>query len=195
MCGRYYIADEDSTIELREIIQEAQNNLRYADMASQIKTGEIFPTNVAPVATSDGAIPMKWGFPRWDDKGHIINARSETAFEKNMFRNSLLERRCAIPATGFYEWRLEEGAKKKTKYLFQPSNSAILYMAGCFKIVNDVPVFVILTTEANESIRPFHNRMPVMLQSPTLECWLDTYCDIGSVFKQEEPVLIAEKVK
>jgi len=64
MCGRYYVADEDNIIELREIIQEAQNNLRYADMASQIKTGEIFPTNVAPVVTSDGAIPMKWGFPR-----------------------------------------------------------------------------------------------------------------------------------
>lgn len=70
---------------------------------------------------------MSWGFPKWDGKGVIINAKSETASEKNI-KQSLLQRRCVIPSTGFYEWN--NAGKSKEKYLFRSETSPVLYMAG-----------------------------------------------------------------
>ena len=75
---------------------------------ASIHTGEIFPTNAAPILLPDGQKmtpkPMTWGFPSFKGKGVIINARGETALDKPMFRRSVLERRCIVPTTGFYEW-------------------------------------------------------------------------------------------
>jgi len=61
-------------------------------------------------------------------------------------------------------------------------------MAGCFKIVDNVPVFVILTTAANDSMKPIHDRMPVIVQK---EEWLCGNCDVGEIFAQDQPDLIA----
>ena len=58
---------------------------------------------------------MKWGYSGYGNK--VINARSETAFEKPMFRKSMQERRCLLPASGYYEWRrTPSGGKSKQKY-------------------------------------------------------------------------------
>src|SRR5450756_1895017 len=98
MCGRYYIADEEEIIEMREILEKI--NKRYADSSERasMKTGEIFPTNVAPILVADQQITranlMTWGFPRWQGSGVVINARAETIAEKQMFRTSIANRRC-----------------------------------------------------------------------------------------------------
>ena len=109
MCGRYSLAPEQSK-EIAQIVAEVQ--ARFG--AASIHTGEIFPTNAAPVLLPDGQKmtpkPMTWGFPSFKGKGVIINARGETALDKPMFRRSLLERRCIVPTTGFYEW---DGQKRK----------------------------------------------------------------------------------
>lgn len=68
---------------------------------------------------------LAWGFPRFDKKGVVINARAETAPDKPMFRKCLEQRRCVIPSTGFYEW-----AADKTKYRFRLPGEDALYMAG-----------------------------------------------------------------
>ena len=61
MCGRYYIEVDER--EMRDIVAEAERNIA-------VKTGEVFPTDVAPVRAPDGALTaMRWGFPRWDGKG------------------------------------------------------------------------------------------------------------------------------
>lgn len=173
MCGRYCIEIDEE--ELREIVNEAEKNIRE----KEIKTGEIYPTNTAPVITFDGDKPkpeaMEWGFPNFRSKsGVIINARAETVLEKRTFRDAVLNRRCIIPATGFYEWK-DVGTKKKDKYLFTLPSSNILYMAGLYSIYDGVKKFVIITTSANDSMQDIHNRMPIVLQSNAIDNWvLDT---------------------
>lgn len=101
MCGRYTLFTEEQTEDIRNIIREVQEKQPENNM----KSGEIFPTNTAPILKAEGgqlgADLAIWGFPKFDGKGVIINARSETAEQKKMFRDSLLTRRCAIPSTGF----------------------------------------------------------------------------------------------
>ena len=107
MCGRYCLFPDENE-EIRRILEEI--DAQYGPEA--VKTGEIFPTNPAPVLLPQGdglqPCPMVWGFPKFGGKGVIINSRGETAAEKRMFRSSLLQRRCAIPTTGFYEWDQEK---------------------------------------------------------------------------------------
>ena len=105
MCGRYYVTD-DMVKELRKIIKQI-------DLEISSGRKDVYPSQ-ATVALANRdhtltAVPMQWGFPHHTGKGLIINARSETALEKPIFRDSLLQRRCVIPAGGFYEWsRLKE---------------------------------------------------------------------------------------
>lgn len=98
--GRYYISESDQA-EIQKILRkiDAQNQ------AGKYRTGEVFPTNIATVITNDEKLKLfSWGFPKWQAKGVIINARSETAATKPIFSKALRERRCAIPSSGFFEW-------------------------------------------------------------------------------------------
>ncbi len=200
MCGRYSIFTEEEIIEIREIISEINQKFGHE---TKLKTGEIFPTDTAPIlALSDNSIqaqPMTWGFPRWDKKGVIINAKAETALEKNMFRAALLGRRCVVPSTGFYEWQHVDGKAKKDKYLIRLPDTAALYMAGIYNLFrrpdgSEAPVFVILTTEANESVGPIHDRMPVILSRDEKEQWLRDTSGIDRILKRAGPALIISKV-
>ncbi len=166
MCGRYYISIEES--ELREILKEVQSKVDAA-----VRTGEIFPTNIVPVIPA-GGVPqaMKWGFLKFDGKGHIINARSESAAEKSMFRKPLHEGRCLIPASNYFEWMTVDG--KKQKYAIS-SGSTPLYMAGLYRYEkgNDFPAMVILTRDAAPDIAFIHDRMPVIIPIEQQLSWLD----------------------
>jgi len=170
MCGRYVIDIEEK--EIREIIKEAVKNTQ-----EEVKTGEIFPTNNAPILAKENEkiTPqiMKWGFLNFKGSGVIINSRVETALYKKMFKESLLHRRCVIPSTGFFELKKDS----REKFLFKNPASNLLYMAGFY---NDFFVdgkksrrFVILTTSANGSIREVHDRMPLVLEKDQVDIWLD----------------------
>lgn len=170
MCGRYSFFTDSENQEIRRIVNAI--DVRYPN--NQMKRGEIFPTNVAPILKqennqirSDLSI---WGFPRFQSKtGVIINARSETAAERPMFKKSLHERRCVVPSTGFYEWS-QNG--RKIKYRFRLPDEDTLYMAGIYNEFKREGRFVILTTEANVSIADVHSRMPVILQKNMVEDWI-----------------------
>ena len=124
MCGRYSLSPQESQ-EIMDILRQVQD---------KFKTGEVFPTDPVPVLMEAGAelAPevMVWGYPGVGGKGRaIINARSETALERPMFRQSVLARRCVIPTTDFYEWGPAGGQKRK--YRFQlPGRDRALYLAG-----------------------------------------------------------------
>lgn len=170
MCGRYEL-DPDNE-EVKFLVASIQDVFPLAEM----KTGEIFPTDVVPVlAYMDGGImplPMGWGFPRWDGKGVVFNARSETALEKPMFRRSLEQRRIAVPTTRFYEWKASPEGRKR-RYLFRTEDSGLLYLGGIFNLFNEAEMrFTILTTEANTSMVPYHNRMPVLLRREEIDAWI-----------------------
>lgn len=101
MCGRYYI-DDDTAREIEKIVREVDAKLQKQ------RVGDIVPSQTATVIT--GKVPgfrseeMNWGFPQYQKKGLLINARAETVLERKTFRDSVLHRRCIIPAKHFYEW-------------------------------------------------------------------------------------------
>ncbi|MEL7566041.1 MAG: SOS response-associated peptidase [Dehalobacterium sp.] len=203
MCGRYVILDEEDDIEIRKIIQEIEDKFAGTPQREEMRTGEIFPTNVSPVllpAVGGGfrAAPMKWGYPRWNGPGVVINARGETAGSKNMFRSSLAARRCVIPASGFFEWKGNGSTgKKKNKYLLRLPNTSIMYMAGLYNSFqepqtgNMYEAFVIVTTCANLSVTAIHDRMPVILKPEDLAFWLSDSKDAGTLLKEEGPMLVS----
>ena len=186
MCGRYLIDDEsDSDIFLRYSLGVAKPDF---------SVGEIFPTNIAPVIIQTGATVAKWGFPHWSNGSSIINARSETAHEKNMFKKPLKQSRCVVLSNGFYEWGASVSSKKKDKFLFRLPDEKLLCMAGLMNTFRDTEgdeylAFVILTTDANDSVEDVHNRMPVILAHDEEELWLsdDTFSDY--LFLRSGPVL------
>lgn len=191
MCGRYTLFTEEQTEDIRNIIREVQEKQPENNM----KSGEIFPTNTAPILKAEGsqlgADLAIWGFPKFDGKGVIINARSETAEQKKMFRESLLTRRCVIPSTGFYEWSQDE---RKQKYLFRLPDTTALYMAGFYNELKGERRYVILTADANSSISDVHNRMPVVLDRNSLIDWVFDTEKALNYLHQGMPLLVKSEV-
>jgi putative SOS response-associated peptidase YedK len=123
----------------------------------------------------------KWGLiPSWAKDTSIatrlINARSETVREKPAFRQAFKQRRCVIPADGFYEWQRTEG--RKQPFFFQMRDESPFGFAGLWEqwkgeegqVINSC---TILTTEANEVLKPVHDRMPVILHPDDYALWLE----------------------
>lgn len=169
MCGRYYIND-DTAREIEKIVRKIDGKLQGTNNF-RINAGDICPSAIAPVLISArGGIDcqqFRWGVPGFDKKQLIFNARSESAMEKRMFRDSVECRRAVIPATWFYEWN-----KNKEKNIFYKQGQPVLYMAGFYERHPEGHRFVILTTEANSSMRLVHNRMPLILEREEIEEWL-----------------------
>jgi len=120
----------------------------------------------------------------------MINARSETVFEKRSFAYAARHQRCVIPASGFYEWRDTPAGKMPT--LFTPSTGPVFHFAGLWSSWADDEGAVtytttILTTEANQTMAPFHHRMPVLLTSDGSDAWLNTELSLP---EQLQPWLI-----
>ena len=197
MCGRFYIIPD---AELNQFFAPLALT-PFQDLPLKL-SGEIFPTDIVPVFIwADGkrtAKPMIWGFPKWDHKGVIFNARQESALEKKMFRQPLLERRCAVLTTGFFEWTPVPGQKRKDRYIFTLLGEKWLFLAGIWSVFSDplsgqIPErFTILTTEANEGVSHFHDRMPVILAESEVDDWL-TGDDFTKYMNRAQPTLEAKK--
>lgn len=179
MCGRYFI-DPDTDVEpLREII--AGMNRREG-----VRTGgEIFPSQTVPVVASGrslaaGVFPMRWGY-RLKGGSLIINARSETAAQKPLFRDGWETRRCAIPASWYIEW--EHHDTGRARYRIRPEGSSILYMAGLYRLEGQTPVFTILTREPADSIAFIHDRMPVILPDDLVRDWVQPRFRAGDLLR------------
>ena len=166
MCGRYQIDDEVS-VEIRSMIE----NIEQKTAGVTLKRGEIYPTNLVPVWMPVNGQPEPeaavWGFPGFSGKGVLINARAETVPDKKTFRACMEQRRCVIPASGFYEW--DTG---KNKIYFRNPDAEVLYMAGLYQQNGQEVRFVIVTTQANASMLDVHNRMPLLLQKEELKDWI-----------------------
>ena len=183
MCGRYYVDDETAR-EIEKVVRDLDRKLQIE------RAGDIRPSDAAlvlnAVAINLTAEQMNWGFPGFQGKGLLINARAEGVLEKKTFRESVLHRRCVIPAKGFYEWN-----KEKEKFSFE-RNEPILFMAGCFNQFQGQNRFVILTTEANTSVSMVHDRMPLILEPQEVEDWvLDDYA--VEFLLHKTPVLLDRK--
>ncbi len=145
------------------------------------------PTQDAPVIrTRDGereCAMLRWGLvPSWSKEPKAeystINARSETVATKPTYREAFRRRRCLVPASGFYEWRAEPGAKGKQPYYFRRADGEPMTFAGLWERwqKGEAPAletFTIIVTSASEQVQPFHHRMPVILQTDQFDAWLE----------------------
>jgi putative SOS response-associated peptidase YedK len=129
-------------------------------------------------------------------RAQTLNAKSETAFEKPSFKSSMLNQRCLIPVTGFFEWK-QEDSKTKTPYFIHLKNENIFSLAGIYaewyheKEDRKYKTFSILTTEANELMHTIHNtkyRMPVIIERNGEKDWLNNTLDTSQVKKLLKPI-------
>lgn len=171
MCGRYAInASGQQIADTFELTVPGELERRY----------NVAPGQVAPVVRADlGARvlePLLWGFSGTSGPGRtILNARIETAAERPSFREALAQRRCLVPATGFYEWRRQ--ASGRAPYHLQVVGSPLFAMAGLWgrwPQANAEPrqAFVVLTTAPNELVASIHDRMPVIVDRAAWSTWL-----------------------
>ena len=189
MCGRYYV-DDDTAREIEKLVRQVDEKIRKAPNM-HLQAGDIHPSEVAPVVTADDkgvcCRQQRWGFPGFSGKQLIFNARSESALQKRMFRESVENRRIVVPATWFYEWN-----KSKEKNIFYRKGQPVLYMAGIYNRYQDEERFVILTTAANESMKPVHDRMPLLLERDEIENWIFED-NLTEAFLQKTPALMERR--
>jgi putative SOS response-associated peptidase YedK len=123
---------------------------------------------------------FKWGLvPRWaKDPGisnKLINVRSETVAEKPSFREAFARRRVLVPADGFFEWS-RRGDRKRPFYFHMRDGEPFAIAGLCEHWEGEggpLETCTLLTTEANELLAPYHDRMPVILRPENYEVWLD----------------------
>ncbi len=150
------------------------------------------PTLPIPALLNNGNyLYTHFGYlPSWakDKRGMNINARSESIFEKQTFRDSFRFRRCIIPINGFYEWKVEE--KEKTPYFVKDIKNDYLALAGIWDEYFDIELnmkivtVALITCDANEKLGKIHHRMPVVLEKKDFEPWLysQNLKEINSLF-------------
>jgi len=124
---------------------------------------------------------MRWGLvPSWAKElsigARMINARAETAAEKPAFRSAMKQRRCLIPADGFYEWQAQPGGKQP--FHIRMADGRPFAFAGLWEQWRTpegqwLETCTILTTSANELMRQLHDRMPVIIPPEQYALWLD----------------------
>jgi len=176
MCGRFTLTTNLGAIAKRFGVARFLEEVgpRY----------NIAPTQTVIVVNDDGTrhlTRMQWGLiPSWAKDpaigNRMINARAETVATKPAFRAALRKRRCLIPADGFFEWT-PAGRRKQPVYIAlknrEPFGFAGLWEAWTSPEGQEITSCTIITTEANEILKPIHDRMPVILNHDAEAVWLD----------------------
>jgi putative SOS response-associated peptidase YedK len=177
MCGRY---------TLKTPVEELAEEFGFEASSVELPPNyNVAPTQEVAAVLSEGGERrlelLRWGLiPSWaDDPGigsRMINARAETAPEKPSFRRAFRERRCLIPADGFYEWKRTNGTKQP--YYIRMREGRPFAFAGLWESWRDeggpeLRSCAILTTAPNALAGEIHDRMPVILPAVSYDAWLD----------------------
>ena len=176
MCGRFSL-----TADLGELARRFEFDGNRLDLEPNYN---VAPTqNVLTVVGGENRRGgfMRWGLiPHWAKNASIgsrmINARAETVAQRPAFRSAFRRRRCLVLADGFYEWQRAGSVKKPMRMIMEsgePFAFAGLWAMWRDQDGNKVPSCTIITTEANDLLRPIHHRMPVILPREMEEFWLD----------------------
>ncbi len=177
MCGRFSLTKEELEIEKRFNAKFYSNDL--------VKRYNVAPSQLALVMTDEKPHELqhyKWGLiPSWAKEASIgykmINAKSETIFEKPSFRNLIKNKRCLVIADGFYEWK-PLTKKQKQPYRIGLKGDDLFAFAGLWDSWTDkgtgeiINSFTIITTNANDLVSPIHDRMPVILEREDEKKWI-----------------------
>ena len=178
MCGRY---------TLRTPVEKLAEEFSFDASSMELPPNyNVAPTQEVAAVLSEGdkrrLEMLRWGLiPPWADDPQIgsrmINARAETAPGKPSFRKAFRERRCLIPADGFYEWKRTNGSKQP--YFIHMKEGRPFAFAGLWENWNDngggpaIRFCTILTTGPNALVGAIHDRMPVILPPGSYDTWLD----------------------
>jgi putative SOS response-associated peptidase YedK len=182
MCGRYHQAapaermGREYDLDIRDNIP-ARYNIAPTQPISVVRLNE---------KGQREHMLMRWGFiPSWAKKDHLerlagkplINARADGIEAKPTFRSAFKRRRCLIPATGFYEWKGEAGAKRP--YAISRADGDLFSFAGLWETAHDpdggeIDTVAIITTEAGPDLRALHHREPVVVLKDAHDFWMKT---------------------
>jgi putative SOS response-associated peptidase YedK len=177
MCGRFSLNADPNQLKAAFPWLELPENIsrRY----------NVAPGQPVAVVPNDGKNSLDfflWGLiPFWADDpkigNRLINARAETVQEKPSFRNAFKRRRCLVLADGFYEWKKIPGQKLKQPVYLKMSNDSPFAFAGLWENWeapdgSTIKSCTIITTEPNQLVQKYHNRMPVILEPELYQTWL-----------------------
>ncbi len=180
MCGRFTLAKQDR-VSLASELGVPLGQLPEDDYRPRYN---IAPTNSHWIMRMEyedrELLRARWGLiNHWAKDAKIgykqINARSETLEKRPAFRDAFKKRRCAVPADGFFEWT---GPKEQRQpFWFHRPDGGLLLFAGLYESWQPAPdewepTFTIITTDANATLVPVHNRMPVILPDEVVDDWL-----------------------
>jgi putative SOS response-associated peptidase YedK len=200
MCGRFTLRTPMTVlIELFELDVRAARQLALFEPRYNIApTQEVLTVRMTEEGGKREPAMLRWGLvPSWAKEVQSgapqINARAETLAEKPMFRTAYKKRRCLIPADGFYEWQASAAGpkgKKQPYYIHRPDDRPFAF-AGLWESWRSkvepspgpslqgkgkelaIESCTIVTTSANKTLAPLHDRMPVILATGDYDLWLD----------------------
>jgi putative SOS response-associated peptidase YedK len=175
MCGRFSLT-----------VTEAELNERFeltGGTAPYVSRYNCAPTQMLAVVTNENPHQLnylKWGLiPSWAKEisigNKMINAKAETILQRPSFKIPFMRRRCLVPSDGFYEWKSDGD---KIPYRIFLKNQRLFSFAGLWDRWHDsngkfIDSFTIITTSANEFMKPIHERMPVILHPKDEKTWLE----------------------
>jgi len=178
MCGRFVIKSP-----LMDIVEYFEvHDVRTEDRGPRFN---VAPSTQIPLIRDTGDARTLdaawWGFvPRWaktlDSGRRPINARCETVAESRLFGPAYQQRRCLIPADGYYEWKAL-GGRRKQPYYIHPADGEMLAFGAIWEPWHEgdpdgITTTAIITTPANAAAEALHDRMPLMVQRENWEEWL-----------------------
>lgn len=177
MCGRFTLSQPvEAIVSVFQLSEVPKLEPRY-----NIAPTQLVPTLHQIQRDKRQFQMLRWGLiPSWAKNpaigNKLINARAETVAEKPSFRSAFRHRRCLVIADGFYEWRRQDG--KKQPFYFRLQDGQPFAFAGLWEHWQNpngevIDSCTIITTEANETLQPIHDRMPVILNPKDYDSWLD----------------------
>lgn len=191
MCGRFSRHHKPDEIAERFDVEliDFDFDPRYNIAPSQISPVIAFQSERKMMAAKWGLVPFWAKDPAIGNK--LINARAETLAEKPSFKNALANRRCLIPADGFYEWQKKNKGPSQPYYV-RLNGGGLFAFAGLWELWKNpeggmLQTFTIITTEPNELIKTFHHRMAVILKPEDEGAWIDPENSVNDVLTLLKP--------
>ena len=194
MCGRFTLTSTPEELARRfGLAAPVSVNPRY-----NIAPGQEVLAIRSHAGGGRAAALLRWGLvPAWSDpgaasaSGPLINARAETAAARPAFRDAFRQRRCIVPASGFYEWASRGDFRQP--YWIAPRDEAPWGIAGLWErwIAPDgarVESCALLTTAANARVAELHDRMPAILTPQSYAAWLDPAREVAALVDLRAPL-------
>ena len=224
MCGRFNSiasgADFVKTFDATLVGEQLAPNFNVAPTAEiyALISKQVERSNFLELSVFNWGLVPSWAKDKTKSSG-MINARCETLTEKPSFRNLIARHRCVVPMQGFYEWSdIDTGATRPTKstrptrptrqaHYVSRADGEVMTVAGLWSTwidpnrqqvdstsVSILRTCTIITTDANDSLRPIHHRMPVILEKDAVAQWLDPadLAPLGLLVPAENDVVVHE---